>query len=289
MKKKSKAIIGGCIILIILGLASYLTYKNLNANKAFKEGVEFTSKKEYDKALDKFNLALSYKSNDKEALERKDMIEEYLNSKKLFNEDKLEDANDEINKISSNYKEIDGLNNDVEALKNEINDSVKKLNEINEIKEAINKKDYNKAQKLINNIEKEKLDENQEKQVKELKEKADSELLKIEMEKRAQEEAKRQQEEARRIAEENRQIEENKKNFNSQERAEELAKKLTAGYDSFVFAGISNVDNVLYYQFVASGASYGRATYLVPVAKSNKVYTVVSGDGGKPTLYLASC
>lgn len=61
--------------------------------------------KAYDKALVLFDL--DYKSKNKEVLEYKDMIKEYLYSKKLFNENKIEEAKNEIKKIKDEIKYIE--------------------------------------------------------------------------------------------------------------------------------------------------------------------------------------
>lgn len=314
MKKGYKVLIGVIIISIILGIASYLFYNNLSASNAFKEGAEFTAEGKYDKALEKFNLALYYKSNDKKVLEEKEMIEEYLCSKKLFNEEKIKEANEEINKINNHYNEINKFKDDIDKLKIEINRSIENMDNINKIKALVNKQDYNNAKNLINNMEKENLSKSQEKQVKDLKVKVDLELNKIENEKREREEERtkeiKKQEEVKKEKEikneENLNKEknnnsnnkviakkENKRNnesekANSKERAITLVKKLTSGYTNLDYDGMINVDNRIYHEVVASGAGYGRATYLVPVEKTNEVYVVVRGDGDKPELYLAS-
>ncbi|MDO5039242.1 hypothetical protein [Clostridium sp.] len=307
MKKGYKISIGVIIVFIILGIASYLFYNNLSASNAFKEGTEFIDEGKYDKALEKFNLALNYKLNYKKVLEEKEMIEEYLCSKKLFNEEKIKEANEEINKVNNNYKEINNFKDDVDKLKVEINHSIENMNNINKIKELINKQDFNNAKSLINNIEKESLSKNQKNQVKDLKVKVDSELNKIENEKRKIEEERKKQEEVKKEKEikneENinkqknnnihNKVIKNKENnesekANSKDRAISLVKKLTSGYTNLDYNGMINIDNRIYHEVVASGEGYGRATYLVPVEKTNEVYVVVRGDGGKPDLYLAS-
>ncbi|MBY0756397.1 hypothetical protein K5V21_13150 [Clostridium sardiniense] len=282
MKKKYKILLVATITAIILGVASFFVYRNYNASKILKKGMQLTSQKEYDKALAVFDLELDYKSNDKEALEAKDMIEKYLDSKNLFDKNKVEDANKEIKEISNNYTNFDGLKSDVNNLKKQIDNSIENIKKINKVKDLINEKKYTEAEKLIKNVEKEKLNEDQKQQTEKLKEKVGAEILRIEAEKKSKEEAKR-------LEEENREIEENKKNFNSFDRAVELVKKTISGYDNLIYEGVANRDQVLYYQFCLTGtADYGGVSrYLVPINKSNNVYLLVWTANGN-SLYLVS-
>jgi hypothetical protein len=117
MNKKYRLIIAGVIGLVILGTSSSFVYKNLSTNKIVKKGIQLMTGKEYNKALAAFDLALDDKPKDKEVLESKDMIEKYLEAKKLFNEGKTEDSKKEVKEVSENYSNFNGFKKDVDSLK----------------------------------------------------------------------------------------------------------------------------------------------------------------------------
>lgn len=192
MKKKYMVIIA-VIGVLILAVGSIFFYKSFSTNKAIKKGIDLTSEKEYNKALAYFDLALDNIPNNKEALEAKGMIETYLDAKELFDADKMEEANGKINEISDNYSNYTGLNEDIDILKNQINESIKKDAEIsdniNKVRELVKSNNYDEAKKEIDELENENLNQAQKQQVEDQKSIINSELARVESEKKAQEQA----------------------------------------------------------------------------------------------------
>jgi len=179
----------GVIGVVILGTGSFFIYNNLSTNKMAKKGIELMAEKEYNESIAAFDLVLDDKPNDKEVLQSKDMIEKYLEAKKLFDAGKTEEANKEVKEISKNYSNFNGFNKDVDSLTKEIDESMKAdieiSNNINKIRALVNVKKYNESKKLINQLGKEKLSEIQTQQIKDLKSVIDSELATIEYENKA--------------------------------------------------------------------------------------------------------
>lgn len=189
MNKKYTLIILGFIVIIILGISSFFIYRNLSTNKIVKKGIELMTKKEYNKSLAAFDLALDDKPNDKAVLEYKDMIEKYLEAKKLFNEGESEEANKEVKEISDNYLNFNEFKKDVDVLTIQINQSIKKdtetSNNINKVRELVKVKKYDEGKKLIDGLGKEKLSEIQRQQIVDLKSVISSELSRIDYEEKA--------------------------------------------------------------------------------------------------------
>lgn len=186
------------LVIIILGVGSVFIYRNVSTNKEINKGIELMSQKEYEKSLACFDLALDSNSNNDKALQLKEMVNTYLDSKKLFESGEVDEANKEINDINQEYSNYNGFKDDVNDLKNQINSDIKNNKEINDkidkVRGEIDKKDYNEAKSLITNLEKEKLDKNQKQQVEDLKGRVNSELEKIESEKKLAESKKLEEE-----------------------------------------------------------------------------------------------
>ena len=202
MKKNKKLMIISIVLIVIIagGVFAFFEYKEYKIKKMVDKGVEYLNKKEYEKATTTFDLVLDEKSDDKEALQLKDMVNKYLEAKKCFDNGDSEKANeliDELDKEDSNYKEF---KEDVSKLKNDINSNIKKNkeidNNINKIRDLIKEEKYEDANDIIDKLEKEKLSDIQSKQVSDLKGRIDSELDK-------QEEAKKEQEEQQKESNQN--------------------------------------------------------------------------------------
>ena len=134
MNKNKKLIIVGVVLILIIagGVFSFFAYKEYKTQKIVDKGIEYLNKKEYEKAITTFDLVLDEKSDNKEALQLKDMINKYLEAKKYFDNGELEKANtlvNEIDKEDSNYKEF---KEDVDKLKNNVNSDIKKNKEIDD-------------------------------------------------------------------------------------------------------------------------------------------------------------
>lgn len=274
MNKKYKIITINVTVLILVGVSIFL-YKNFNTNKIVKKGLELMSQKEYKKAIASFELALDEKPDEKEALEGKEMLEEYISAKELLNEGKVEEANKKISGINSNYTNFSGFSDDVNELRSQIDDSIKKDEKINgsisKVRELINKKSYDEAKKLIDKIGQEKLNKNQSIQVEDLGARVSNELAKIDIQKRAKEEAeKKAKEEAEKKAKEQ------KEKGNTVERATQIVKQVAPEDMNVEYSGRVTINGNSYYAFslISNKADVGgEAHYVISTEGGNKVYS----------------
>lgn len=173
------------LIIIIIGVGSFFIYNNLGINKQIDKGIELMIQKEYQKSMACFDLVLDDKPDNKKALQLKEMINNYLDSKDLFDKGDFDKANKKINEINNEYSHYNGFKDDVNSLKDKINKSIKSSKEVDEnldkIREQINKKNYKDAKELIKKLEKSDLDKNQKQQIEDLKGRVNSELSKSEV------------------------------------------------------------------------------------------------------------
>ena len=132
------------LVIIIIGLGSFFIYNNLGVNKQIDKGIELMTQKEYQKSMACFDLVLDDKPDNKKALQLKEMVNNYLDSKDLFDKGDFDKANKKINEINNEYSNYNGFKDDVNSLKDKINKSIKSSKEVdenlNKIKEKINKK-----------------------------------------------------------------------------------------------------------------------------------------------------
>ncbi|MGG7211369.1 lysozyme inhibitor LprI family protein [Clostridium baratii] len=173
------------LVIIIIGLGSFFIYNNLGVNKQIDKGIELMTQKEYQKSMACFDLVLDDKPDNKKALQLKEMVNNYLDSKDLFDKGDFDKANKKINEINNEYSNYNGFKDDVNSLKDKINKSIKSSKEVDEnldkIREKINKKNYKDAKELIEKLEKSDLDKNQKQQIEDLKGRVNSELSKSEV------------------------------------------------------------------------------------------------------------
>lgn len=182
---KKKYIIPIVILVIaIIGVGSFFIYKNSGVNKEIDKGIELMTQKEYQKSIACFDLVLDDKPNNEKALQLKGMINNYLDSKDLFDKGDLDEANKKINEINNEYSNYNGFKDDVNSLKDKINKEIKNSKEINDnldkIRDQINKKNYQDAKGLIEKLQKSDLNKNQKQQLEDLKGRVNSELSKSE-------------------------------------------------------------------------------------------------------------
>lgn len=181
MRRKSKVVtIISIMIIIVLIVGGVFIYKDKTTSKSVKKGTELLKEGEYNKALASYELALDDNKNNNEALKGKDMISSYLNAKKYFEDGKIEKAKETIDKIDDSYKDINTFKEDVDNLKSKINEYIeenKKITEnISKVRDLINKKDFNKAKDLINDLEKDNLSSSNKETLKDLKGRVNSEI-----------------------------------------------------------------------------------------------------------------
>lgn len=181
MKKKYISIIIAVIVIIAIGVG-FFVYKNNTQNKGIQKANELIKEREYDKALASFELVLDDHSNNQDAIKGKEMLEDYINADKKFNDGDLEEANKLLSNMPSEYSNYKELKEDVDSLKDKINKAIDDNKEIDKsidnIRDLINKNEYNKAKKAIDSLQNKNLDENQKKTLEDLKGRVDSELEK---------------------------------------------------------------------------------------------------------------
>lgn len=177
MKKKYISIIIAAIVVIGVG---FFVYKNNSQNKGIEKANELIKEREYDKALASFELVLDDHSNNQDAIKGKEMLEDYIDANKKFNDGDLEESKKLLSNMPSEYSNYKELKEDVDSLKDKINKSMDDNKEIDKsidnIRDLINKNEYNKAKKAIDSLQNKNLDENQKKTLEDLKGRVDSEL-----------------------------------------------------------------------------------------------------------------
>lgn len=181
MKKKYISIIIAAIVVIGVGVG-FFVYKNNSQNKGIEKANELIKEREYDKALASFELVLDDNSKNQDAVKGKEMLEDYMNANKKFNDGDLEESKKLLSNMPSEYSNYKELKEDVDSLKDKINKSMDDNKEIDKsidnIRDLINRNEYNKAKKAIDSLQNKNLDENQKKTLEDLKGRVDSELEK---------------------------------------------------------------------------------------------------------------
>ena len=182
---KKKYIIPIVILIIaILGVGSFFIYKNSGVNKEVNKGIELMTQKQYQEAVACFDLVLEDKPNNEKAVKLKDMVNNYLDSKNLFDKGDFDGANKKINEMNQEYSNYSGFKDDVSNLKDKISKAIKDSKEVNEnldkIRDEINKKNYKEAKNLVDKLEKSDLNKYQKQQLEDLKGRVNSELNKSE-------------------------------------------------------------------------------------------------------------
>jgi hypothetical protein len=200
MKKKVIAIGIGVAVLSGASVVGYAKHKESNINKELYAGIESLNSEDYEKSKNDMENVLKLDSNNKEAKIIIDIINCYENSKKYFDEGNLNGAEEEINKIPSDYSKYN-IQDKVDKLKEEIKtkkDNINKINEqLNSISSLINKKEFKKASEEIGKVEIKNGTKEQEEKLEGYKNTANEGIKKIELEekKKREEEAKKKEEE----------------------------------------------------------------------------------------------
>ena len=205
MKKKIIAIGIGVAVLSGTSVVGYAKYKENNISKELYSGIEAMNTDDYEKSKEDMENVLKLDSKNVEAKNIIDIINCYENSKKYFDEGNLNGAEEEINKIPSDYSKYN-IKDKVDKLKEDIKvkkDNINKINEqLNSISSLIDKKEFKNAREEIEKVEIKNGTKEQEEKLEAYKNKINEEIKKIELEekKKQEEEAKRKEEE-RKLAE----------------------------------------------------------------------------------------
>ena len=180
--KKKHIIITLIVIIIIIaacGIGFYV-YKNSAINKQLEKADSLVNESEYDKALAQYELILDNDSDNKKAKEAKEMLEEYLDAKKLYDEGKLDEAKESIEKINKSYESYNNFKDNIEGLREKINEGLKTNKDIDssisKARDLIENKKYEEAKKVLDKINSSDLKENQKQTIYDLKGRVDSEI-----------------------------------------------------------------------------------------------------------------
>lgn len=187
MKKKKIILLSIIVIAILIGgmVLGNKIIKDKKINKLLNNSTNYIDNKEYDKALVTLDLILSETNNEK-ASKEKELISNYLKAKKDYDSKNFNEALNDINKIGD-ISEYKGLDDDVNSLKSKIETNIEEENKMNQsiknIKELIDKKDYNSAKNSINDLRKNDLNDKYKEEVSKLDEIVDKNIKKEEEEK----------------------------------------------------------------------------------------------------------
>ena len=178
-------------IMLMLGLA--LTgCGNGIVKKSIEQAKSAIEIKEYDKALLSLEIALDEDNDNAEAKKLYSIVDKYQKSKKLLEENNIDDAKKSLDHISDEYVNYT-IKDDVNSLKQKIEDKIKEIklidSNLTKLLGLVDEKKYDEANILFEEINKGSLSEEQKIKANELKTRIDTELVEIETQKKSEEES----------------------------------------------------------------------------------------------------
>lgn len=180
MKKKQGIIAIIVIIVLIIGGIAFFVYENGSKNKGIEKAKQLIEQREYNKALASFELVLDEDSGNIEAKEGKDMLDKYIEAEKNVKDGDFKKAEEEIKEIQNSYTNYSSFKNDVDKLKEKIEEGLKQntntINDINKLRSLIDNKKYDDAKKLVDKLNNSKLTEDQKNTVKDLNARLSAEI-----------------------------------------------------------------------------------------------------------------
>lgn len=173
MKKGFKIGIIVIVLIILISSGTFIFMNYMKTDKSLDKAIELINSKEYDKAVLALDMALDENKNNKKAVQLKDILEKYLDSKKDLNEGKIKEASETLDSINKEYYDYSLFKQDIDQLKKDINDKLKTNDEIgkklDDLRNKIKDNNLKEAKNLLDNLENEALNENQEKELGDLK------------------------------------------------------------------------------------------------------------------------
>ncbi|MDK0709657.1 DUF1311 domain-containing protein [Clostridium perfringens] len=173
MKKGFKIGIIVIVLIILVSGGTFIFMKYMKTDKSLDKAIELINTKDYDKAVLALDMALDENKNNKKAVQLKDILEKYLDSKKELNEGKIKEASETLDSINKEYYDYSLLKQDIDQLKKDIDDKLKTNDEIGKklenLRNKIKDNNLKEAKNLVDNLENENLNENQEKELGDLK------------------------------------------------------------------------------------------------------------------------
>lgn len=169
------------IILILLIVTAVGCGNNIE-KKAMDQARLALANKEYDKALASFQLVLDENSENNEAAKIKGIIDTYINAKKLYDNNNLDEADKKISIIHVDYPNY-AIKDDVDLLKTDIKNKIssrdKVKNDIAKVEGLVNEKKYDEAKKMLDGFNQSDLDENQKNKINALSSTMTTDLAKV--------------------------------------------------------------------------------------------------------------
>lgn len=159
---------------------------------------QYLNSGKYNEAKTELNGVLKEDSNNSEAKLLVDIITKFNNAKQDFDKKNFDKANKEISEIPKEYQQYN-IKNDIEKLKEDINKRLNEIKEIdkkiNDISKSINDGNLDAANKLLNELDKNNLNENQKNKIEDLKKDLNKkiEIKKQEEQKRGEERKSKEQ------------------------------------------------------------------------------------------------
>ncbi|MBI6013314.1 hypothetical protein H8J78_15260, partial [Clostridium perfringens] len=103
MKKGFKIGIIVIVLIILVSGGTFIFMNYMKTDKSLDKAIELINSKEYDKAALALDMALDENKNNKKAVQLKDILEKYLDSKKDLNEGKIKEASETLDSINKEY------------------------------------------------------------------------------------------------------------------------------------------------------------------------------------------
>lgn len=153
MQKKKIATL---IILGTIGITSLVGCKSDEIKKQLDTGITLLNEKQYEEAKNDFKEVIKEDPQNIEANDLINIITNYENAKKQYDNNNLESSEEFISKIPDNYAKYE-IKNDIDNLKNEIEkkkSTIKKIETtLDKVDELIKAKKYSDAKNTLNTID----------------------------------------------------------------------------------------------------------------------------------------
>lgn len=219
-------------IISVVMLVSLIGCTSSTAKKAVEQGKLAMANKEYDKAIASFQLAIDEGMKDEDIINLTKIIDNYRKADNSFKDGQYDSSKKYLDSIKEDYSKYI-IKDDIEKLKLTIDNKIKEVQNINDdiekVNTLINNKKYDDGKKLIDELNKKSLNEEQKNKLLELDKKISLELSQIEVKKK-EEEAKKKEEEAKIAAEKKAKEELEKKKANNNQITEARAVELVKQY-----------------------------------------------------------
>lgn len=160
------------ILIIIITSMALVSCGNKDIKKAIEDGKAAFEQRDYEKALTFFKVAIDKNTKDEEVKQLYTIVDTYLKSKALYEEDKLNEANIMLENMNIDYSKY-VIKEDLDELKKNVQDKLKYIEATEEYivsaEKYISDKNYEKGKKTITLLEERNITEEQKKSIEDLK------------------------------------------------------------------------------------------------------------------------